>query len=50
MPDDDPKTNDEPKTGYSILEGEGDHALRLSYPLGDGRSLTINLDLNIQPS
>jgi hypothetical protein len=50
MSDDEPKTNDEPKTGYSILTGDSPHTLKLSYPLDDGRALIVDLSLTIQPA
>jgi hypothetical protein len=50
MSDDDPKTNDEPKTGFSILSEDPPYSIKLSYPMDDGRVLVVDLGLAIRSS
>lgn len=46
MPDDEPKTNHEPKTGFSILSQNPPYSVTLSYPMDDGRTLVVDLGLS----
>ncbi|MDA8019824.1 MAG: hypothetical protein MPN21_20475 [Thermoanaerobaculia bacterium] len=46
-PPDDPDTNDEPKTGFSLVSDDMED-IQLSIPLGDGRSLVVSLGLSIE--
>ncbi len=46
MAHDDPKTNHEPKTGFSILNQNPPYSVTLSYPMDDGRTLMIDLGVS----